>query len=342
MPSDDRIQGARDALQAQGAGFRAAVETGYAQVRAYLAAHGTGSDERARETALELGAFAGGRIDVGRFAAVLGTSRVLDQHEETVVRRCADVMDEVLTRVGGVLVCQVGEGKDLRSTVEDALAMVGRAFSAALVFQAVKAGTYRPDQHEPALRTYPFRRWSRHERLLAPPLVVSLEGAELNVASLAEYLDGRQKIVLIVEGASASAPLARLITPHLFVMQAENAAELARLAAVEGPGVAALMPSTAARFVHDPATARLDISFVGADPPRTSVGGWSGWQQGEELALLRQFAAAGAMAAQVEARIRERERDGDGDGTHADFGPVGVDELSSWMLAQAGFTGGAA
>jgi hypothetical protein len=339
MPSDERLQGAHDALRAHDGAFRAAVETAYAQVRAYLAAHGSRSEERARETALELGQFAGGRIDVGRLAAVLGTTRVLDQQEEAVVQRCADVMKEALLRGDSLFVWQVPAGGDLRVTVEEALGTVGRAFGAALVYQAVKAGTYRAEVHEQALRSFPFRRWNRQERLLAPPLVVSVDGASMNAPALAEYLDGAQKIVLVIDAPCAPAPLARLITPHLFVMQCESPAELARLLAADGPAVAALVPATAAHFVHDPATARLEVTQMRAEAPRTSVGGWSAWQQGEELALLRALAAAETLAAKAMAQVNEAAADAtrapDGDAA------IGVDELSAWLLAQAGFAGSA-
>ena len=338
MPSDDRLQGAREALRVRDGAFRAAVETAYAQVRAYLAAHASRSEERAHETALELGRFAGGRIDVGRLAAVLGTTRVLDQQEETVVWRCAEVMRDVLASGDGLFRCEVPPDGDLRATVEEALAMVGRAFGAALVFQAVKAGTYRAETHEVALRSFPFRRWNRQERLLGPPLVVSVDGSALDAPSLAEYLDGGQKIVLVIEGLSAPAPLARLITPHLFVMQCESPTELARLAAADGPGIAALVPPTAARFVHDPATARLEITHLRAEAPRTSVGGWSAWQQGEELALLRALAAGETLAAKARAQVSD---DGATARTPAGEAMIGVEELSAWMLAQAGFAGSA-
>jgi hypothetical protein len=338
MPSDERLQGAYDALRAHDGAFRAAVETANAQVRASLAAHGSRSEERARETALELGQFAGGRIDVGRLAAVLGTARVLDQQEEAAVRRCADVMDEVLSRGDALFRCVVPTGGDMRATVEESLATIGRAFGAALVFQAVKTGTYRAEVHELALRAFPFRRWNRQERLLAPPLVVQVEGMWLNAPALAEYLDGAQKIVVVIEGESAPAPLARLITPHLFVMQCETPAELARLASVEGPGIAALVPATAARFVHDPATARFEVTQLRAEAPRTSMGGWSAWQQSEDLALLRELAAAETLAAKARAQVNEAAaapRAVDGERS------IGVEELSAWLLAQAGLAGSA-
>jgi hypothetical protein len=202
----------------------------------------------------------------------------------------------------------------------------------------VKAGTYRAEVHEVALRSFPFRRWNRQERLLAPPLVVSVDGAALNAPPLAEYMDGGQKIALVIEGESAPAPLARLITPHLFVMQCESPAELARLASASGPGIAALVPPTAARFVHDPVAARLEVTHLRAEAPRTSVGGWSAWQQGEDLALLRELAAAETLAAKARAQVNEQNgtpRASDGEA------PVGVEELSAWVLAQAGFAGSA-
>lgn len=346
MPSDERRHGARDALRAHDGAFRAAVETAYGQLRAYLAAHGSRSEERARETALELGHFAGGRIDVGRLAAVLGTTRVLDQQEEAVVWRCAEALGAVLARCDGVLLRDVPPGGDLRATVEEALATVGRAFGAALVFQAVKAGTYRAEVHEGALRSFPFSRWNRQERLLGPPLVVSVDGSALDAPSLAQYLDGGQKIVLVVRGASAPAPLARLITPQLFVMQCESPAELARFAAAAGPAVAALVPATAARFVHDPAAARLEVTHLRADVPRTSVGAWSAWQQGEELALLRTLAATETWAAKARAKVSDNVSDKVSDDDAATRVPageslIGVEELSAWMLAQAGFAGSA-
>lgn len=338
MPSDERLQGACDVLRAQDGAFRAAVETAYAQVRAYIAAHGSRSEERAQETGLELGRFASGRIDVGRLAAVLGTTRVLDHQEEAVVWRCADVMGDVLARGDDLCICKVPPGGDLRATVEHALGMVGRAFGAAHVFQAVKAGTYKAEVHEPALRSYPFRLWTRQERQLAPPLVVSVEGTALNAPSLAEYLDGAQKIALVIEGASAPAPLARLITPHLFVMQCESPAELARLASADGPGIAALVPPTAARFVHDPVTARLEVTQLRAEAPRNSVGGWSAWQQSEDLALLRALAAAETLAANARAQVSDN---GSTPRAPAGDAAFGVEELSAWMLAQAGFAGSA-
>jgi hypothetical protein len=318
MPFDERVQGALQALRPQCTAFRAAVASAYAELHAYLATHAVRSDDRAREAAMELGRFASGRIDVLRFEAVVGPSRVLTAHEEATVRRCAEVMDEVLAQGDGIFTCEVPRGGDLRATVEQALAEAGRAFGAALVFQSVKSGVYRAEQHDIALRAFPFRRWNRNERMIAPPLVVSVEGAHLHAAALADYLDGREKIVLVVSGKSTPAPLARLVSPGLFVQQTGAADDLATLAASSAPGIAAIVPLSAVRFVHDPAAGMIAVMQVEGEAPRGAVGGWSVWQQEEELALLRRLAAADAVVTEG----------------------VKVDALASWLLAQSGIAGG--
>lgn len=319
MPFDERVQGALQALRPQCNAFRAAVESAYAELHAYLATHAVRSDDRAREAAMELGRFARGRIDVLRFEAVIGPARVLTAQEESTVRRCAEVMDEVLAQGDGIFTCDVPRGADMRATVEQALAEAGRAFGAALVFQAVKSGVYHAEQHDIALRAFPFRRWNRNERMLAPALVVSVDGADLQAAALADYLDGREKIVLVVNGKSTPAPLARLVSPGLFVQQTGTADDLAKIAASNAPGIAALLPLSAVRFVHDPATGLIAVMQIEGEAPRAAVGGWSVWQQEEELALLRRLAAADAAVAEG----------------------VEVDALASWLLSQAGIAGGA-
>ena len=373
MPSDDemvsRVQRAFDALAERRAGFRAAVETAYAQARGFLAAHGPRSDDRARETALELGAFAGGRVDASRFAALVTASRVLSPDEETVVRRCAEVMDEVLAHGDGLYACAVPPGGDLHAAVQEDLAEAGRAFGAAMVFQAVRAGSYHADQHAPALRAFPHRRWSRGERLLAPPLIVSVDGADLHAGALAEFLDGQQKFVVIVRGATTPAPLARLIAPRTFVAQLADAdvtapdapvpSALARARAFDGPAIVALVPESAARFVHDPGAGatlakRLTVIAMPKDAPRSALGGHSVAQQREELALLAELSALGARLsvvgqderdAQDERGVLEVPRPVDP--VHPVRAPSGdssaaVSALASWLLAQAGLASSSA
>lgn len=320
MLSDERFKVAQQALRTQSASFSAAVEAAYAEVHAYLATHAVRSDERAREAGLELGGFAHGRIDIGRLAAAVGPARVLTPQEETVVRRCAEVMDEVIAQREGIFTCIVERGGDLRSAVENALGEVGRAFGAALVFQAVKVGVYHAEQHDPALRAFPFRRWNRNERMIAPPLIVSVDGADLQPGVLGEYLDGRQKIALVVSGKSTPVPIARLITPGVFVLQTDAPDDLARLSAADAPGIAALLPAPAAWLLHDPTTGALEVARLPDGAPRAAVGGWSTWQQEDEIALVRRLLAGDTVAA------------------HG----AEVDAIANWLVAQAGLGGGTA
>lgn len=342
MPSDDREQRALDALSARRAAFRAAVETAHAQARAFHAAHGPRADDRSRETALALGPFAGGRVDPSRFAALATEARVLALDEETVVRRSAEVMDEVLAHGDGLFTCDVPPGGDLHAEVEAALAEAGRAFGAALVCGAVKAGTYRPDVHGPALRAFPFRRWSRAERLVAPPLVVTVDGADLHAGMLAGYLDGQQKIVVVVRGPATPAPLARAIAPRSYVAQATDADALAAAVAFDGPALAALVPPSAARFVHDPAAGatlaqRLTGVVLPTAAPRAAVGGHSVAQQREELLLLAEQATPCAPSTTT-AVVAEAPRAAPA----AASDDSAVSALADWLLAQAGLAGGAA
>jgi hypothetical protein len=68
------------------------------------------------------------------------------------------------------------------------------------------------------------------------------------------------------------------------------------------------------------------------------VGGWSAWQQGVPLALHRTLAAAEPDAAKARAQVSDS---GDIPRAPAGEATVGVEELSAWMLAQAGFAGSA-
>ena len=291
MPSDERVRGALAPLARGRETFRAAVGEALDQIRGYLATHAAAGGDRAALAAAELGSFAGGRIDGGRFAALVSASRLLEGETEAAVRRCADALASLLDRGDALFACEVPAGGDLREVVAAALADAGRAFGAALAFQALRTGVYRGEQHEPLLHAFPFARWNRGERLLAPPLVIEVDGADLRAGALAEFLDGRQQLVLLVRGACTPAPLVRLVTPGIFVLQAAAETELEALAAFDGPGVAALVPTPAAHFAHDPlgGSARgrlLTITHVPPEPPRTAVGGWSVWQQREELAQL--------------------------------------------------------
>jgi ribonuclease E len=181
------------------------------------------------------------------------------------------------------------------------------------------------DRHTPSLERFPFAQWNRTERYLAPPLVIDVRGADVWAAGLAEFLDGHVKLVLVVTGDTSPAPLARLITPGIYVQQATLASELPGLASWDGPGVAALVPETAARFTHNPKAGpspaeRLRVEFLPAAAPRKAIDGISPAQQADELAMLAALAQpAPAPAAPVAAP--------------AAASPA--DLLAAWLLAQS-------
>jgi hypothetical protein len=182
---------------------------------------------------------------------------------------------------------------------------------------------------EPAftLSGLPFRLWTRAERRSAPPLVVTVAGPDLHAAALADYADGRQKIVLVVDGACAPAALVRLVTPGTLVMQSTDPEALESVARFEGPAVAAVVPETAAAFTHDPTAGdepwqRMTIQRL-PSPPFAPVPGMSAWQLREDVAQLAALAAAPAARPMPTAAALAAE------------GPDAVDRLAAWLLGQA-------
>ena len=316
MQSDPRVQQALSAVAAQRARFRGAIESGRGQMRAYLATHGADAGERTISAAVELGSFASGRIDTNRFASVFSATGLLGYEMAERIERSIHVLDELLERRDGLFTAKVPQGGSLRNTVDSALGEAGRAFGAVLAFQAAKTGAHRAE-HEQLLRSFSFSRWNRSERQMAPPLVVEVNGEDFAGEQLAEFIDGGMRIVSVVQGPSSPAPLARLITPGVLVVQAVEAEGLSALDGFDGPAVAALVPSSAARFVHDPRggsslRGRLHIDLV-PDAPTRQVGARSVWQQREELT---QLAALSTIAAGENAQ---------------------VDTLASWLLQAGGF-----
>jgi hypothetical protein len=125
---------------------------------------------------------------------------------------------------------------------------------------------------------------------------MEVEGQDLKVSSLGDLLEGTQKIILVVNGPAAPAPLVRLITPGVTVIQTDDPTDLAVLSATTGPGIAALMPEGAAKFVHAPGgntlSERLTVSFLPENEPRKALGSISVFQQVEELRQLSSLAVS--------------------------------------------------
>jgi hypothetical protein len=330
MPSEDSENLILEALGRPIEDFRSALATAVEQVRAFLDAQPVMEGGPAPEDDAAFGSFARSRLDTNRFTALLSRSRVLDDVSIDRVRKAFAVLSALAGRKSALHHVRVEPGASLAVSVDAALAEVGRAFGAARIVELSRSGRYVEAEHARFLAELPHVLWNRAERDLAPPQVVHVDGADLNAEALAEFLDGVLKIVLVVRGDAPPAPLVRLITPGVFVMQTLEEADVARLAAWEGPGIAAIVPEGAARFVHDPAAGRhlwerMSVQHVPEVQARRRIGGLSTFQQREQvrqLTALSDRPAGGAPAAGAPAGAAT----GAGDD---------VDKLAAWLLAQA-------
>jgi len=320
MPSDERIEQALETVSAQKQAFRSALAATIDQMGAYAHAHGAAKDQKAELIAMELGPFAANLVDASEFSqyaedAPASTTQTLD-----VVKKAQETLDELADKGDEIFVVEVESGGSLWHSVHQRLAELGRAFAAARAFETAKANGEKVESVE----TLPFGKWSSRERRLAPPLVVSIDGADCRANALADFLDGSLKLVLLLRGESTPAPLVRLITPNTFVAQANDIAGLKKLGLWDGPGIGAVVPDSAARFVHDPKggekiVERVKISNLPEDVRRKPMGGVSAAQQGEELRQLK--ALGDAPKKQV---VQEE--------TETPVNPA--DKLAAWLLTR--------
>jgi hypothetical protein len=343
MPSDIKVVVssplALKALEALGPrveAFHSAVATAEEEIRSYVTHRRGVSEYRAEQTLVELGPFAVGRIDPEKFAALLMEVDDLTPESEGVLDRAEHILSEFAVGMDFHLVA-VPKGGDLRDAVKDALNHVGQVFGASRAVELARSGLFDPDQHNFFLSALPFRKWNRAERQLAPPLVVELEAEDLLPAGLGEFLDGAVKIVLVVKGPTSPAPLARLVTPGTYVVQAADASDLAGLARSSYPGVALLFDEARAeqaRFVHDPdggptPAQRLTVSHM---PDQPAVGrGRRAPTWLEELAHLQALATKPAVA----------EISGDGAGLRAEPAELTTpaDQLAAFLLSRVDLGG---
>ncbi len=326
MPSDPRLDRIREALAPRARPYREALLLAVDEVEVMLReAHATSPADHSPTFAASLGSFGALHLDTDRLASLFDTAASpLVGHTLPAVEQAASVFKEVLASPA-VEVIELPTGADLGAEVRTALARMGRVFGAAHLVTAARSGRYDSSAHGPWLEAYPFARWNRRERQIASPLVVSLDGADLKVGSLAEFLDGGMTIVLLVRNDVAPpAALVRLISPRTLVAQILDGAELGPLLDRTGPSVVAWVPPGSAGFVHDPDAssvlgARLRI-LSEATPPRRSLGGQSATQLSDELRQLEAMAGLATASAGAVAG---------GDSTHP------VDRLAAWILTQA-------
>ncbi len=321
MPSDDLIKRALAALEDRRESYHSAVATAVDEVRTLLDAHRAPSNgKKGERAAAELGVFAAGRIDTERFEALFSERQTLDKAAVRQIEEALEVLTALLEAGDDLHVARVRSGGDLRDTVRDALAHAGRAFGAGRAVENARSGTSPAeyaDGFAPAL-------WNRAERTVAPPLVVELDGADLQPAGLADYLEGAQAIVLLVRKPTPPAALARLITPGTLVVQGTDGDALDALRSWDGPAVVAVVPE-GATFHYTPADGpgELVVDSRPEDKPRP-VGRLSVARQEADLALLDLLdgAAAGRVVAAAAGSEPARAADP-------------TDKLAAWLLRQA-------
>jgi hypothetical protein len=284
----------------------------------YLAAN----DEAGRDGVEEqLGEFAAGRIDMERFSALWEEREALDQSQRAVLARTRDMLRDIAARPGDHFITNLSPGGRLTAALTSTFTDLGRCFGAMMMAELVRTGRFRAEDVG-LIHGYPRFRWTRAERGMSPPVIVTLDGADLWAGELAQYLDGNQKIVLVVRPPAPPAALVRLITPGTLVLQSCSVAGLEPLIAVEGPAVAALMPNGAAEFIHrpgaSPAHERITISTKPSGA-RKGVEGWTTWQQQQELDQLYALAAAPVIAQEKQPQPASDP----------------ADRLASWLLSHA-------
>jgi len=328
MPSDDRITQALEALAGAREGFTSSVAMSAEEVRGMLERQKSSNENPQVKLAHELGPFAAGRIDLERLAPFVSANAKLPPDRLEKVRRAYEVLGNLRKAGDSLFHAKLELDGYLRGAIMEALGKAGTAFGAARSVEWALNGIPDPEGVADALESYPPLRWNRKEKGCAPPLVMEVEGQDLKVSSLGDLLEGSQKIILVVSGPVAPAPLVRLVTPGVTVIQTDDPQDLAALSATPGPGIAALMPEGAAKFVHAPGGKalheRLRVTFLPDKEPKKALGSISLFQQVEELHQLQ------ALATSVQAPdVPEGEPSKSG----SELDEAG--QLAAWLIHQA-------
>lgn len=283
---------------------------------------------RGQRAAATLGTFAAGRLDPQRFAALISDRPVLPPAALEAVGRARAVLSEIVNGGPEQFVVRVGPGEDVTAAVGEAFSRLGRVFGAARVAAMGRAGIYRSSAHASLLEGLPFARWNRSERGLAPPLLAQVEGSRLRVSGLADFLDGAVKLAILAPEAVGPAPLALLVTPHVFVAQGTAPDLFERLGSTSAPGVAAILAEGASRFVHDPTggerlAGRLTVEFLPELSPNDARSK-NDFRATEERAQLALLLAASSGTSLNGSGGRSESAKGDP-----------ADLLAAWLLRQA-------
>ncbi len=301
MPSDAHTKHLAAVAKPSLEGFRSSLATTIAQLQSLVAE--LEGDEAARSVhmAEHLGAFAQGRVNPNRFAQFAQGQQAATPAAAPVLQRAIAVLQEVHQAGTQLTHHTLQPGKNLRCLLSHSLRQIGRAFGAARVAQLATAGCFDEREHAPLLDQYLFRYWGPEQRKLAPMLVIHIEDGDVQATNLGEFLDGAVKVILNFGNLCSAAPLARLISPGVFVVQTTDPQLLAEFAAWDGPGVAAIVPQDCAQFVHNPLAGtalhqRLNLLHLPSHAPKHAFGGLSLQQQMEDVHQLQVLAKAAESA----------------------------------------------
>jgi hypothetical protein len=323
---------AREALAGTVEAFHSSLVATLQDVRAVAPEGGHERDDGGHT----LGRFAAGRIDLDRFSTVIERGmEVCEQADpDGSLLRARETLTELEAHVEDLLSVDVPAGASLRDSVAAALASLGRAFAAVRVADHLRSGRQAPEVSPADLMGLPFARWTQAERRRAPPLVVRVSGADLHADALAEFLDGSVRLVLVVSAPAPPAPLARLVTSGVFVLQTVDGEGLERLVAWDGPGLAAVLPAGAACFVHDPSGGpswadRLQVQHLPDAAPEQAVGGMRPEQMARQLDHLAGLSELTAVPASLPPDTRTTPSTAPPPAA----GPA--DRLAAWLLGQA-------
>jgi len=338
MPSEDSlVVAALEAMQAPAEAFHSSLARAVEDLSAFIVRHRKSAGDPEDLVAAELGAFGAGHLNARRFAALLARPDTLEPDDLHHIERALEILSAAEAKGADLLCATVPSGGDLRDTVTRTLAEAGR------VFGVIRQVAPLLDGHGAALDAgslphgYPFSLWTRGERAVGPPLFIQVNGSDLNATGLAEFLDGSQKIILVVHGTAPPAPLARLVSPQVLVLQTAETADLDRVASFDGPAIAAVGTDGLIAFVHEPGSgstysSRLAVGEFPESGPSHAVGSQSIFRQAEDLEHLKELATVQSSASPVPVAVGAESTG------QEDSDPV--DRLAGWLLQQADLPSG--
>lgn len=333
MPSDQPLEGALRFTAEARERFLSSVRLTADQVGAHIRSHGAPASAAVDRVAVELGAFAAGRVDAGRIAALASDEVALSDVAIGRLRAAGDVLAEI----GGLeprdFVIRVRDGQDLATEVITAMSHLGRAFVAAELANRVRLGGSpgADASSDEAIEDRHPRDWRSGAHEVAPPLVVVDSGGRIDLAPLRSVLEGNACIVMICGAGCPPAVLVPLLSPRVRLLQTTDIGDLDDLPTCEGPTVVAIVPEGAGVWLHSPVDdhgsgARIAVRHLPEEGDVRPVPGVSEWRQREDLRHLAALAAAPGVAGGAAASSNGRQP---GDPVEP------VDMLAAWLIKQA-------